>query len=170
MKRSLLSIIYTFAVLMTMSFGAEGAASIKHQSGSWVVIKHIDDLTDEIVCELRTINTNKHNKPGIVIFTVHEVSGQHVIINANGGIDGVGITYRTDKDPAVTFGHEYYFQTDSDIYIPKGSEYEQLVADFKKGTSLVYKVHSGNQFVDSMTEKVSLIGFTKAYNIAEQCD
>lgn len=157
----------TLLLIPTVLFAG---GKIVSSSGDWKVIVYKDDFTDKVSCAVYTKNTDMRGKPGIYIFAKHDVSGKHILLTANGSIDAVGITYRVDKNDPVTIGHKYEFQTDSDSYIVKGVEFNRLVNDFKSGNSVVYQGHSGNQFVDDTKEKVSLIGFTKKYSIAEKCE
>ena len=155
--------------LLLPSFLLAGA-KVEYRTGDWELVVFKDDFTDKVSCALYTKNAKTRGKPGIILFAKHDVSGNHVILYANGGIDGIGITYRVDKNSTVTFGDKYYFQTEDDSYIVHNPEYGKIVKDFKVGNSVVYAVHSGNQFVDDAREKISLKGFTKIYNMAEKCN
>lgn len=143
--------------------------TVEYKTGDWEVLVFKDDFTDRVSCALSTKNDGRRGKPGITLFAKHDKSGKHGILYVNGRITGIGITYRIDKNPPVTFGYKYHFQTDKDYYFLENAEYNQLVNDFKAGNSVVYRVHSGNQFVDDTQERISLVGFTKAYNIAKKC-
>ena len=160
---------YFFALILliipTVLFAGK---TVEYKTGDWLVVVSKDDFTDRVSCALGTKNIGP-GKGGIILWTKHDVSGNHGILHVNGKIGGVGITYRVDKKPPVTFGYKYHFQTDKDYYFLENAEYNQLVNDFKAGNSVVYRVHSGNQFVDDWQERISLMGFTKAYNIAEKC-
>ena len=160
---------YFFALLLLIPTVLFADATVEYKTGDWEVVVFKDDFTDKVSCALFTKNAKRREKPGIILFAKHDESGKHGILYANGRIDGIGITYRVDKNPPVTFGYKYHFQTDNDVYFLKNAEYNHLVNDFKAGNSVVYQVHSGNQFVDDAREKISLVGFTKAYNIAEKC-
>lgn len=160
---------YLFVLFFLLPSILLADVTVEYKTGDWKLVVFKDDFTDKISCALLTKNQGRRGKPGIVIFAKHDESGNHVLLEANGSIDGIGITYRVDKNPPVTFGDKYDFQTDDDSYILQSPEYEKMVNDFKAGNYLVYAIHSGNQFVDDAREKISLRGFTKAYNLAEKC-
>ena len=167
MKKLTIFIFFCIILLVPVILSAD--TTVEYKSENWEILLFKDDFTDKISCCLSTKNLLKHSKPGISIFAKHHTSPKHILLFANGNIEGIGITYRVDKNPPVTFGYKYHFQTKMDCYFLKGSEYDKLVNDFKTGSSVIYQVHSGNQFITGAKEKISLIGFTKTYDMAKKC-
>lgn len=158
------------ALLAMVSSGVLAEMKSHPVNSNWTILAWTDDFTDKKSCAVTPAKGIKRGTPSIIMFAKHESSGPHTILKASGGIDGVGIKYRVDKNPPVQIGYEYEFQTDDDIYIVRGSEHENMISAFKAGNTLAYKVTSGNQFVDSEADKISLSGFTKAYSLAESCN
>lgn len=136
-------------------------------NSNWVVHAWTDDFTDKKSCAVAPAKKMERGRPSIIIFAKHEEYDPHTILNASGDIGGIGIKYRVDKKRPVQLGYES--QTNGVVYILQGADHEEMVAAFKSGNTLVYKVTSENQFVDSETDRISLSGFTKAYNLAKSC-
>lgn len=159
-------------LLLMMLASAVANAEVKEVSvdSNWKILVWTDDFTDKKLCAVIPAKGLARGKPSIIMFAKHAESGKHALLKASGEIDGVGIKYRVDKNEPVQIGYEYEFQTERDIYIVQGGEYETMISAFKAGNTLAYKVTSSNQFVDSESDKITLSGFTNAYNLAEKCN
>jgi hypothetical protein len=96
--------------------------------------------------------------------------GPHTLLYANGSIDGIGLRYRVDKNQPVLIGYEYTHQSNNDFLSIRGEDMVDMIAAFKRGNQVAFRVTSGNQFVESGTDRVSLSGFTRAYNLAKDCN
>ena len=160
-----------FFVLLAMASTTALAEMKAHPVNThWKILAWTDDFTDEKSCAVTHTKKIKRGTPSIIMFAKHATSGPHTLLMASGSVYGVGIKYRVDKKPPVQIGYEYERQTDDEIYIVKGSEHESMTLAFKAGNTLVYRVTSSNQFVNSEADKISLSGFSKAYRLAENCN
>lgn len=157
-------IIVAFA-LVTFTFHANADVKTIPVGQDWSILKFSDDFDDTKACAIKPTKAR-----GLIIFANHSKSGKHTLLKISNNIDGVGIKYRVDKNEPVLIGFEYEFQTKEDYYFPNESETLRMVSDFKAGKQVVYSITSSNQFVDDIKGRVSLEGFSKAYELAEKCE
>jgi len=121
----------------------------------WQFIAAVDEMTDDKLCLVRS-NTN--NATYIKLYPVNKHYEVYQIVGYAGNFKGDTLTYRVDKNEAVPV------YSDSDLHAKN-----KAVEEFKAGTKLLLKVKPENQFADTETSRISLVGFTKAWNLAVEC-
>jgi len=147
------------SMILTNSLFAK--SRVEKVSKDWMVYHIIDDFDDSKSCIVLTTN----RKPNITIF----LKEKKAVASISDNINGIGMLYRVDKNKSVELGYKRHSETRYNIYPIEGDEYSKMIESFKKGNKLVYKVYSSNQFIHNKTGKITLKGFTKAYNIAKEC-
>lgn len=79
--------------------------------------------------------------------------------------------YRVDKKEPFLLGYESSSETAfNSMLIDDAEIVNYMIAEFKKGNDLVYKAFSSKKFNHSGNYKISLKGFTHAYNKAMMCN
>ena len=157
MEKLIITICLGIILLIPSTLKAEEVVvdSIK----DWSVIRLKDEFTDEVTYFLGTEDALRIGHPGIGIRFNNNNNTESILLFIDSKILGSGITYRIDKKPAVTLR---CIQTTDGLIDEKRSN--KLIGDFKKGKTVIYRVHSSNQFIENKTERVSLIGFTKLFD------
>lgn len=152
-------------LLINLPFSAFAGVEVKPVSKDWEVLVWTDDFHDTKTCGVSMVREH----PIIIFFVSSEVlETPYANLYISPRIKGVGIKYRIDGGNPVVMGYEYEFETGSNYYYIKGEEINKMVADFKKGVNLIYKITSPNRFINDETIRISLHGFTKAYNLAKE--
>jgi len=148
-------IILNIALLFAFSIQAEEKTIVKIKS--WEVIRNVDDFNDTVSCTMFTKNFQNYYSPGLIIKPYKKHKGGSLFF-VKGSKVGHLLEYRVDKGDIH----------DVPLLNPKEEEdYDKLISKFKKGNNVVYSV--ADEYGSRLKEKVSLKGFTKAYNIAKKC-
>ena len=81
---------------------------------------------------------------------------------------GFGVQYKVDLNDQVTipYNYVYSFVKDSPMYSERGTRFvKNMLMEFIMGHNLTYTI-----LPEKILYNASLIGFTRAYNLAKTCD
>lgn len=151
------------AIAMTIATTLVNAEAVVHNvTANWMVIENIDEMDDSSKCLLAPTNFQGAS----IAFYLGGYSYHNAAAMA-GVKPGSGVTWRVDKNEAVSYGRQ---RPGGETYLLTGQEYTDTVNAFKQGDSVVIRVYPENQFLSEETTKHSLAGFTKAFDEAVKCE
>jgi hypothetical protein len=151
--------------LVFFSYQSFASTEFHKTSNDWGYMVFTDDFDDSKSCAVMTIAKLDGKYHNITFLVNTDISKSMVRVY------GVGIEYRVDKKNSFILGYESATETLFNTLLVDDSEIvNHMIAKFKKGNYLVYKIFSSKKFIHSGNYKISLKGFTAAYNKAVECN
>lgn len=157
------SLLCIFLVLFSCQLLA--SSEFHKVSNDWGYMVFTDDFDDSKFCAVMTAAKLDGKYPNLTFWVNKDIS------KSTARVYGVGIKYRVDKKDPFLLGYESATDTlFNTLLIDNFEIVNYMITQFKKGNHLVYKVFSSQKFIHSENYKISLKGFTSAYNKAIECN
>jgi predicted nucleotide-binding protein (sugar kinase/HSP70/actin superfamily) len=151
--------------LVFFSYQSFASTEFHKTSNDWGYMVFTDDFDDSKSCAVMTIAKLDGKYPNITFWVNTDIS------KSMARVYGVGIKYRVDKKKPFLLGYESATQMLFNTLLIDDSEIvNNMITKFKKGNDLVYEIFSSKKFIHSGNYKISLKGFTAAYNKAVECN